>query len=108
MTLTASPPRPSDPSQWVGQRSTSPGRRARNAIATAWMVGAVALALVPVALIVGYVAIKGAKVMGWGFLTKNLPFSSEVAGGGIWPAIGGTLLLTARTACGSPARPARG
>jgi phosphate transport system permease protein len=62
------------------------------------MVGAVALALVPVVLIVGYVAIKGAKVMGWGFLTKNLPFSSEVAGGGIWPAIGGTLLLTATAA----------
>jgi len=90
--------RPDDPALWVGQRSTSPGRRARNALASAWMIGAVAIALVPVGLIVGFVAIKGAKVMSWGFLSKNLPFASEFAGGGIWPAIGGTMLLTATAA----------
>jgi phosphate transport system permease protein len=94
VTAVAPPSAPEDPAQWVVTRSISPGRRARNAIATAWMVGTVAVALVPVALIVGYVAVKGAKVMSWGFLSRNLPFAPEVAGGGIWPAIGGTMLLT--------------
>ena len=62
------------------------------------MIGTVVIALVPVVLIVGYVAIKGAKVMSWGFLSKNLPFVPEFPGGGIWPAIGGTVLLTATAA----------
>jgi phosphate transport system permease protein len=62
------------------------------------MIGAVAIALVPVVLIVGFVTIKGLKLMSWGFLSQNLPFASEVAGGGIWPAIGGTVLLTATAA----------
>ncbi len=86
---------PDDPTQWIGKRSTSPARRARNGLATAWMIGAFAFALLPVVLILGYVAVKGAKLMSWGFLSKNLPFAPEVAGGGIMPAIGGTLLLTA-------------
>ena len=37
---------------------------------------------------------KGASVISWGFLTKNLPIVTELPGGGIWPAIAGTLLLT--------------
>jgi phosphate transport system permease protein len=98
MTATETLAPPSDPAQWFGQHSMSRSRRVRNGIASAWMIGAVALALVPVALIVSYVAVKGAKVMSWGFLSKNLPFASEVAGGGIWPAIGGTVILTATAA----------
>jgi phosphate transport system permease protein len=97
MTATTTP-ETNDPTQWIGQRSISTGRRARNAIATTWMIGATASALVPVVLIVGYVAVKGAKVMGWGFLSKNLPFAPEVTGGGVFPAIGGTLLLAATAA----------
>ena len=89
---------PSDPTEWVGQYTMSRARRTRNAVASAWMIGTVVIALVPVALIVGYVAIKGAKVMSWGFLSKNLPFAPEFAGGGIWPAIGGTVMLTATAA----------
>jgi phosphate transport system permease protein len=96
--MTTTPPETNDPTQWIGQRSISPGRRARNAIATTWMIGATTLALVPVVLIVGYVAVKGAKVMSWGFLSKNLPFAPEVAGGGVFPAVGGTLLLAGTAA----------
>ncbi len=98
MSATTSPPDATEPAQWILERSISRGRRARNAVATAWMIGATAFALVPVVLIVGYVATKGAKVMSWGFLSKNLPFAPEVAGGGVFPAIGGTLLLAATAA----------
>ena len=83
-----------DPEAWFTEQSLSRSRRVRNAIATTWMVGAVAVALVPVALIAGYVAVKGAKVMSWTFLSKNIPFDLGFSGGGIWPAIGGTLILT--------------
>ena len=50
------------------------------------MVGAVALALLPLALILTYVVLKGASIVGWGFLTKNLPIVTQFPGGGIGPA----------------------
>jgi phosphate transport system permease protein len=93
MTTTVSPP----PTEWpdlTGGRSTSPKRRAANGLATTWMVGSVLLALVPLGLIAGYVVVKGASVMSGSFLTKNLPIITDLPGGGIWPAIAGTLLLT--------------
>ncbi len=95
MTAAAMPPLDLGPEGWTGERSVARGRRVRNTMATAWMVASVAVALVPVALIVGYVAVKGAKVMSWSFLTKALPFATEFPGGGIYPAIIGTVLLTA-------------
>jgi phosphate transport system permease protein len=93
MTTTVAPP----PTEWpdlTGGRSTSPKRRAANGLATTWMVGSVLLALVPLGLIAGYVVVKGASVMSGSFLTKNLPIITDLPGGGIWPAIAGTLLLT--------------
>jgi phosphate transport system permease protein len=93
MTTTVSPP----PTEWpdlTGGRSTSPKRRAANGLATTWMVGSVLLALVPLGLIAGYVVVKGASVMSGSFLTQNLPIITDLPGGGIWPAIAGTLLLT--------------
>ena len=97
MTATLSPP-PVDPGMdlpdWMGQRSTSPGRRAANGLASAWMIGSVVLALVPLGLIAGYVIFKGISVISWSFLTRNLPIITTLPGGGIWPAIAGTLFLT--------------
>jgi phosphate transport system permease protein len=100
MTTTMAPP-PADPSPpppspewWLGERSTSPRRRLVNAIATTWMVGAIALALVPLGLILGYVVIRGSSVVNWGFLTKDVPIITTIPGGGIWPAIGGTVFVT--------------
>lgn len=100
MTTTMAPP-PAEPTspeetpEWLAHRSTSARRRLVDAIATTWMVGAVALALLPLALILTYVVLKGASIVGWGFLTKNLPVITQFPGGGIWPAIGGTLYVTA-------------
>jgi phosphate transport system permease protein len=91
-------PSPMDVPEWFGQRSTSPRRRIANRIATTWMIGSVALALAPLALIIGYVVYRGAKVVGWGFLSKNLPIVTQFPSGGIWPAIAGTVLLTATAA----------
>ncbi len=87
-------PEPS-PEWWLGERSTSPRRRLVDAIASAWMIGAVALALVPLGLVLGYVVIKGASIVSWSFLSNNLPVITQFPGGGIWPAIGGTVLVTA-------------
>ena len=93
MTTTTSPP-PTEMPDWTGEIATSRRRRAANGLASAWMIGSVGVALVPLAVIASYVVIKGASVISWSFLTRNLPVITELPGGGIWPAIGGTLLLT--------------
>jgi phosphate transport system permease protein len=94
MTATITPA-PTERPDWMRDASISPRRRAANLAASAWMIGSVGVALVPLGLIAGYVIVKGASVISWSFLTRNLPIISEFPGGGIWPAIGGTLLLTA-------------
>ena len=88
------PPASAGSPHWTGQRATSPRRRVVDALATTWMVGSVAVALAPLALIVGYVIYRGAGVVTWGFLSKNLQIVTAFPGGGIWPAIAGTVLLT--------------
>lgn len=55
---------------------------------------AVALAVIPIALVMYYVIAKGAKVIDYGFLTGRLPRQLANPGGGIGPAIAGTLLMT--------------
>jgi phosphate transport system permease protein len=85
---------PAEPPSWVGQRSTNPRRRFANGVASAWMIGSVILALVPLGFIAFYVVAKGLSVISWSFLTQNIPIISNSAGGGIWPAIAGTLTLT--------------
>jgi phosphate transport system permease protein len=69
-------------------------RRFVNGLATAWMAGTMLFALVPLVTIIVYVLSKGAAVMSWSFLTKNLPIITQFPGGGIAPAIVGTLLIT--------------
>ena len=72
------------------------------------MIGSVVVALVPLGFIAVYVVAKGASVISWAFLTKNLPIISELPGGGIWPAIVGTLAPDRRRrGDGGPARRAR-
>lgn len=55
---------------------------------------AVAVAVVPLALVVFYVIIKGGKVISWTFLTERIPRQLANPGGGIGPAIVGTILMT--------------
>jgi phosphate transport system permease protein len=94
MTATLAPPPPSEVPTWVGERSTSPRRRFSNGIASAWMIGSVILALIPLGFIAFYVVAKGISVISWSFLTRNIPIISTSASGGIGPAIMGTLMLT--------------
>ena len=75
--------------------AVSPGRRARNFVATVLMWAALALAAIPLGFVLYYVVRKGLKVMGWKFLTKPIPVVQRAVGPGMAPAIVGTLLITA-------------
>jgi phosphate transport system permease protein len=75
--------------------AVSPGRRARNAVATAVMWASLALAAIPLGFLIFYVVRKGLKVMSWKFLTKPIPVIGRTVGPGMGPAIVGTLLITA-------------
>jgi phosphate transport system permease protein len=91
----AAPPAPEQtPDLWFVQKSVRGKRRIADTVATAWMVGTMLFALVPLTVIVGYVIAKGMRVMSWKFLTTDLPIISQLKGG-IQPAIVGTLLITA-------------
>jgi phosphate transport system permease protein len=88
------PPSGGDPAEWILQRAVSPRRRFVNACAGGWMIGSLLVALVPVVIIAVYVASKGAGLISWSFLTKDLPIVTQFPGGGIAPAIVGTLVIT--------------
>jgi phosphate transport system permease protein len=79
-----------------GPRSRS--RRTKNAIATVLIVAAFFVALIPLVFIVGYVVQRGANLFGWNFLTQPPPFSERLPGGGMGPAVAGTLLITGAAA----------
>jgi phosphate transport system permease protein len=90
-------------SQWTATSTVSRARRVRNALATTTICLSVLLAAVPLVLVVAYLVRKGASVMGWAFLTEDLPLISRRAGGGVGPAVLGTLLITgAATAMAIP------
>jgi phosphate transport system permease protein len=96
VTATATPPAPTpeELENWIGARPTGPRRRVLNALASLWMIGSVLFALIPLGFVAFYVVAKGISVISWSFLTKDLPIISNLPGGGIWPAIAGTLMLT--------------
>ena len=75
-------------------RTVSRGRVVRNAVATGMVWVAVAFALVPLAFVLYYVIRKGAGVMSWSFLTKDIPTTRSL-GPGMGPAVIGTLVITA-------------
>ena len=78
----------------LGQSTRKGRRELKNVLATTFIVGSFIVALVPLTLIVVYVARAGIKVFGLDFLTQDLPFSNRVAGGGMNAAIVGTLVIT--------------
>jgi phosphate transport system permease protein len=75
--------------------TTKRSRRIRNRLASIWMAGSVLVAVVPLALVIGYVLIKGVGQLTPDWFTKDLPAVTRRAGGGMGPAIVGTLLITA-------------
>jgi phosphate transport system permease protein len=78
----------------LSRQSLSGRRRATNAVATVAIWVAVALAVIPIALVMYYVIVKGGKMISWEFLTARIPRQLATEGGGIGPAIVGTVLMT--------------
>jgi phosphate transport system permease protein len=72
----------------------SRARKVKNGIATIVISLAFVVALVPLVFLVLYVVQRGAKVVSWDFLTEDLPYVARFPGGGMGPAVVGTLLIT--------------
>lgn len=78
--------------------SASRRRHAANHLALALMVVAFIVTVIPLGLILGYVVVRGMRVMSWSFLTSDIPIVSRAPGGGMGPAVVGTLLITGAAA----------
>ena len=82
--------------QQVDLREAKGWRRTSNRIATALMVVAFVVVLVPLGFVLVTVIAKGASVISWSFLTSGIPPNVAPANvGGIGPAILGTIEITA-------------
>jgi phosphate transport system permease protein len=73
-------------------------RRLADRFVTGLMLVAVLLALVPLGLVTQQVVRAGGGVLSWEFLTADIPNSFRRAGGGMGPAIVGTLVITGMAA----------
>jgi phosphate transport system permease protein len=71
----------------------TPRRALANRLATAWMIGSLGLALLPLGLILAFCAARGLSALSWSFLTQPPPFSDNESGGGYSTGIVGTLKL---------------
>ncbi|AEB45074.1 MULTISPECIES: phosphate ABC transporter permease PstA [Micromonospora] len=99
MSVTAPPAtRPAAGRPDLTRAALSGRRRFTNHLATAAIWGAVLLAVIPLALVTYTVIGKGAGVMSLSFLTEDIPNSYRREGGGMAPAIIGTLVITGAAA----------
>jgi phosphate transport system permease protein len=80
----------------VDLREPAGWRRSKNRIATALMVLAFVIVLIPLGFVLFTVIAKGASAISWSFLTGGPipPNVLPVGIGGMWPAIYGTLVIT--------------
>jgi len=74
--------------------SLSRRRRLTDVVARSLIWLSLAVAVVPLGLVTYYVIAKGVHVMSWEFLTERIPRQAQTAGGGIGPAIIGTVVVT--------------
>jgi len=74
--------------------SLSRRRRLTDRVATGAIWLSLAVAIVPLGLVTYYVISKGIEVMSWDFLNERIPRQPQTEGGGIYPAIIGTLIIT--------------
>jgi phosphate transport system permease protein len=88
----------SAPAISLTQSTRKGGRELKNALATVFTVVSFIIALVPLVFIIVYVVRRGSEIISYSFLTDDLPFSTRRPGGGIYPAIVGTLVITGAAA----------
>lgn len=74
--------------------TTSRSRRIRNHLATIWMYGSLIVAVIPLGFVLFTLIQKGAGQLSVSWFTDDLPAITRKAGGGMGPAIAGTLLIT--------------
>ena len=75
--------------------TTSRSRRIRDRAATVWMYASFVAVIIPLGFILFYVLQKGLpQVLTAGWFTEDIPAVSRKAGGGMAPAIVGTLVIT--------------
>ena len=80
----------------VDLREPRSWRRTKNRIATALMVLAFVLVIIPLGFVLYTVIAKGASIISWQFLTSPIPFNVAPANvGGMGPAVLGTIEITA-------------
>ncbi len=75
-------------------RPGSRARRFRNLVATVGISATVVVALIPLVAIIVYVFQRGAAELSWSFFTEAIPISDRLPGGGMGPAVAGTLMIT--------------
>ncbi len=96
MTDTLPPPETVDPRD-VEQLLTvtvSRGRRVRNRVAGLWMWFSFVAVAIPLLIVIAYVVVKGAKVLDAAWFTENIFVLMTKTGGGMAPAIVGTIIIT--------------
>jgi phosphate transport system permease protein len=69
-------------------------RATKNRIMTVVLATAFLVVMIPLALVLGMVIMRGLKVMSWHFLTDPIAATEQRPKGGIGPAISGTLVIT--------------
>ncbi len=88
-------PEPSEADERRLLESTiSPRRRITNRLATFWLYASFVVVVIPLGFIVAYVVAKGAAALSVDWFTKPLAIISSQPGGGMAPAIVGTLVIT--------------
>ncbi len=94
MTGTLTPPTPDAQVEDLLSVTIGRGRRFRNRLAGIWMVASFVLVAVPLVIIIGYVVIKGISVINGAWFTQKIFVLDTEKGGGMAPAIVGTLVIT--------------
>jgi phosphate transport system permease protein len=69
-------------------------RQTRNVVARLLITLAVVVAMIPLVSIIVFVVNKGGEVFTWDFFTSDIPITDRSIGGGMGPAVVGTLVIT--------------
>ncbi len=73
-------------------------RRVSDLLATVGLVTSFLVAVIPLVLVIGYVAVKGAATLDWAFVTADIPRQYRAVGPGMGAAVAGTIVITAAAA----------